>query len=177
MKLFFSFLIGFVLAILIALFSAAQIENTNKVSFCASCHEMKIFKETWAKSAHGTIHKGAIRAKCVDCHLPHEGLVKYLITKAAYGMNDYYAHVTGKKATIKHWIEHWKKKKPYVHKAYESGCKVCHKELIGNGIPIKAIIAHKAYLIGETKKTCVSCHYMVGHGDLLATLMQKNKKR
>ncbi len=176
-KVIVSFLVGFIIAGFVALITAGQIVSSNKVSFCASCHEMKVFHETWTKAAHGLIHKGAMRAKCTDCHLPHEGFLKYLFAKIAYGINDYYVHITGKKASIDHWIEHWEKKKPYVHQAYESGCKECHKEIIGNGIPIKAITAHKAYLIGETDKTCVSCHYMVGHGDVLTALLEKKQKR
>ncbi len=176
-RVILGFIIGFIIAGFIALVTAAQIVRSNKVSFCASCHEMKVFHETWTKAAHGTIHRGAVRAKCADCHLPHEGFLKYLFAKISYGINDYYAHITGKKDSIEHWIEHWEKKKPYVHEAYESGCRECHKKLIGNGIPIKAITAHKAYLIGETDKTCVSCHYMVGHGDVLTALLEKKQKR
>ncbi len=175
-RLVLGFVVGFLIALCIALFSAAQIMESNQVHFCASCHEMKVFYETWQKAPHGTIHRGTIRARCVDCHLPHEGFMKYLIAKILYGANDYYVHMTGKKASIEHWLKHWEHKKPYVHKAYESGCKSCHKELIGNGIPLKAITAHKAYLIGETKKTCVSCHHMVGHGDVLTVLREKAKQ-
>lgn len=176
-KTLLTFVVGFVVAVFFMLFSTAQIVSTNKVSFCASCHEMKVFHETWKMAAHGTIHKGAARAKCVDCHLPHGGFMKYVITKIAYGINDYFAHITGKKATVQHWIAHWQRKKPYVHKAYESGCKSCHKQIIGNGVPLKAITAHKAYLIGETEKTCISCHHMVGHGDVLAVLLEKSEKK
>jgi len=176
-KVILGFIIGFIIAGFVALITAAQIVSSNKVSFCASCHEMKVFHETWTKAAHGTIHRGTIRAKCADCHLPHEGFMKYLFAKISYGMSDYYAHITGKKASIDQWIEELEKRKSKVSHAYESGCKECHKELIGNGIPIKAITAHKAYLIGETDKTCVSCHSNVGHGDVLAALLEKKQKR
>ncbi len=175
-KAILGFIVGVFVAAIVGLISASQLIHSNKVSFCASCHEMKVFYQTWVKAAHGLNHRGVVRAKCSDCHLPHEGIIKYLAAKIFYGVNDMYVHLTGAKASAEHWVEHWKHKKPYVHKAYESGCKECHKELIGNGIPIKAITAHKAYLIGETKKTCVSCHHTVGHGDVLAALLEEAKK-
>ncbi|BAT72015.1 trimethylamine-N-oxide reductase (cytochrome c) 2, cytochrome c-type subunit TorY [Thermosulfidibacter takaii ABI70S6] len=174
-KTFVGFVVGFILAGIVALVSASKIIETNRVSFCASCHEMKVFHETWANAAHGLNHRGVIRAKCSDCHLPHEGLLKYLVTKTKAGLSDYYAHMTNKKASLKEWLEELKNvKRPRV--AYESGCRECHKELIGNGIPIKAILAHRAYLLKETDRTCVSCHNMVGHGDIVAVIKDKIKQ-
>jgi len=172
-KLVYGFIIGGVVVLVFSLVTASQFERTSTVKFCSSCHEMTVFNDTWSEGPHGLVHQGAIRAKCTDCHLPHTGVLRYIGAKIYYGINDYLAHVTGKKATTKHWLEHWEGKKPYVHKAYVSGCKKCHKEIIGNGVPIKAILAHKAYLIGETKKNCVSCHHMVGHGDVLSVLREK----
>lgn len=96
-KTFVGFVVGFILAGIVALVSASKIIETNRVSFCASCHEMKVFHETWANAAHGLNHRGVIRAKCSDCHLPHEGLLKYLVTKTKAGLSDYYAHMTNKK--------------------------------------------------------------------------------
>ena len=173
-KLIYGVVIGGVVGLVFSLVTASQFERTSTVEFCSSCHEMTVFHGTWRDGPHGLIHRGAIRAKCTDCHLPHDGLLHYIRAKIFYGLNDYYAHVTGKKASVKHWLEHWEHKKPYVHKAYVSGCKKCHKEIIGDGIPIKAILAHKAYLIGETKKNCISCHHMVGHGDVLSVLREKS---
>ncbi len=175
-KAFLGFILGAIVAGGIALFSAAQITATNHVSFCASCHEMKVFHETWKVAAHGPDkHRGAVRARCVDCHLPHEGLIKYLITKGMAGMSDFYAHMTGKMATYQEWLEALKDPERKV-KVYESGCRECHKELIGNGVPLKAILAHRAYLLRETDKTCISCHSTVGHGNIRAVLAQKIKQ-
>lgn len=165
--------VGGIVVFLFSLVTASQFRRTGKIAFCNSCHEMGIFYGTWKEGPHGLVHLGAVRAKCVDCHLPHDGTIRYMGAKVYYGVNDYIAHISGKKATKKHWLEHWERKKPYVHQAYESSCRGCHKEIIGNGVPIKAILAHKAYLNGETHKNCISCHHMVGHGDVLAVLQEK----
>ncbi|MBA2849024.1 hypothetical protein G4V39_10680 [Thermosulfuriphilus ammonigenes] len=165
-------IIGFIAALVFSFITAVQVKSTGTVKFCSSCHEMKIFQETWAAGAHGPNDKGVIKAKCVDCHLPHDGLFTYLVAKTKFGINDYVAHVTGRKATLEHWLKHWEHKKPYTHEAYESGCRKCHKELVAPGIPLKAFTAHRAYELGETNKTCINCHHTVGHGDLLLALRE-----
>jgi len=166
-------IIGFFFAIVLALVAASKIESTSTVKFCSSCHEMKIFENTWAEAAHGVNQMGVMKAKCVDCHLPHEGVVDYLITKSKAGIHDYIAHIRGKKTD---WISKWKNRGPHVHGAYESGCKKCHKKLIAPGIPIKAFTAHRAYELGETKLNCIDCHHMAGHGDLVLAIMESKNK-
>jgi cytochrome c nitrite reductase small subunit len=156
--------IGLCLAIVLALVTASKIHSTNKVEFCTSCHEMKTFYQTWVLSAHGHAQKGAMKARCVDCHLPESNILTYLTTKAKAGAKDYIAHINSKKVD---WIARRKERHSYT---YESGCKKCHKELVVPGIPIKAFLAHRAYELGETDKTCISCHQNVGHGDLLLAL-------
>ena len=163
------FVIGFFIAILLAIFTAYQIESTSTVKFCASCHEMKVFRDTWAEAAHGVNQMGVMKARCVDCHLPHEGVVDYLLTKSKAGIHDYLAHIQGKKTD---WVSKWRNRGPHVHGAYESGCRKCHKELIAPGIPIKAFTAHRAYELGEVKLNCIDCHHMAGHGDMMLAIMK-----
>ncbi len=157
-------LIGFVLAIIVSFVTAVQVKSTSTVQFCNSCHEMNPFYDTWVTGPHGLDKKGAIRARCVDCHLPHDSLMNYLTTKTKAGIHDAKAHWMGKKTE---WLKQWKERGPYVHEAYESGCLECHKELVAPGIPAKAVSAHKAYLAGQTERNCIDCHHMVGHGDLV----------
>ena len=171
------FVIGICITIILALLAGAQVKSTNKVSFCASCHEMQPFYKTWQMAAHGTSKMGVIKAKCVDCHLPHKSFMGYLIAKARFGLNDYWAHYFKETETLPlTWIAEWEGTKPKAHKGYESGCKECHKNLLAPNIPLKAFKAHRTYELGETDKTCISCHHMVGHGDLLAFMREKVKR-
>src|SRR5438105_1499224 len=39
---------------------------------CANCHIMNSEYDSWQKSTHHTV------ARCVDCHLPHETIPKYI---------------------------------------------------------------------------------------------------
>ncbi len=157
--------LGFLSAIILCFFIAVKVRSTSTVEFCNSCHEMGRFEKTWRMGKHGSDAKGVIRARCVDCHLPHDSLANYLKVKTRAGIHDIIAHWTGKKTD---WLTIWKNRGPYVHAAYESGCKECHKGLVAPGIPVKAYTAHKTYLVEQTTRTCLDCHHEVGHGDLVS---------
>ena len=47
---------------------------------CVNCHIMQPQYDSWQKASHHTV------ALCVDCHLPHDFIGKYL-TKAENGYN------------------------------------------------------------------------------------------
>ena len=165
-------IVGFVIAVIFSLVSASKIIATGKAEFCGSCHEMKVFYETWEAGIHGPAHKGVVRAECADCHLPHDNLINYLISKVKFGINDYVAHLKGK-GTPEHWLEHWKHKVPYKHQAYESGCRECHQNLVAEGIPLKAFTAHRQYELGMTRENCITCHQTVGHGDVITAMQEE----
>lgn len=46
-------------------------EQTNKMAFCVSCHEMQQNFDEYKKSVHYTNRTG-VRAECADCHVPKE---------------------------------------------------------------------------------------------------------
>jgi len=110
---------------------------------CANCHIMQSQFESWQKSSHHAV------AKCVDCHLPHDFIGKY-IAKAENG----YHHSRG--FTFQDFHE------PIMIKPKNAGilqdnCLACHGDLVHdlvggvNGGP------------GEVQ--CVHCHAGVGHGE------------
>lgn len=148
----------------------ATVETTGTHEFCASCHEMKFFEETWMDSSHGTAAKGIAVAECVDCHLPH-GTVFYLATKAKSGLNDTVAHVFKRKYD---WFAIRERRNQYT---YESGCKRCHENLLPPGMIKKAYEEHQDYLDGKTDKSCVDCHIEIGHGNLVWKLKHLNAKQ
>jgi cytochrome c nitrite reductase small subunit len=109
---------------------------------CANCHIMNDEYSSWQKGPH----HGA--ARCVDCHLPHEGLAK-LVAKAENG----YHHSEG--FTLQNFHE------PVLIKAKNSGilqanCLRCHGEFV-----------HEIVAGSTTDRDavrCVHCHRSVGHG-------------
>lgn len=110
---------------------------------CANCHIMLPQYDSWQKSSHHAV------AGCVDCHLPHEFLPKYL-AKAENG----YHHSKGFTLQDFHEPIMIKEKNSRI---LEANCLHCHEDLVHDLVPA----AHR----GDEPNRCVHCHFGVGHGD------------
>lgn len=109
---------------------------------CKNCHIMQSQFDSWQKASHHTV------ATCVDCHLPHDFLGKYL-AKAENGYN----HSTA--FTFQNFPEPIRIKKKN-SQILQENCLACHKTLVSE-------IVHTA---STTKGDvdCIHCHANVGHG-------------
>ena len=110
---------------------------------CANCHIMQPQYDSWQKASHHTV------ATCVDCHLPHGFIRKYL-SKAENG----YHH--SRAFTFQDFQE------PIMIKAKASrilqeNCLQCHGALVHQQV------ARAEDPSDEVR--CVHCHSSVGHGD------------
>lgn len=110
---------------------------------CVNCHIMQPQFDSWQKASHHSA------ATCVDCHLPHDFIGKYL-SKAENG----YLHSKG--FTLQNFPE------PIVirekaAKILQDNCISCHEDFLHN------------MLSGATTDpdavNCVHCHRTVGHGE------------
>ncbi len=123
---------------------------------CINCHVMNTQYATWQHSSH------ARDARCVDCHLPHDGFFRKYKTKA---------------------IDGWKHSKAFTLNSYDPAIKIskegavivqencvsCHKSIVSN-IVINATKYHNfkdPELI--TGRKCWDCHKTVPHGKVRAT--------
>jgi len=110
---------------------------------CANCHIMRAQFDSWQKSSHHGV------AVCVDCHLPHDFIGKY-VAKAENG----YHHSVG--FTFQDFHE------PIMIKDKNAGilqenCIACHADLAHNML---------VGVAGEPDDVqCVHCHRTVGHGE------------
>ncbi len=109
---------------------------------CVNCHIMRPQYDAWQKSSH---HQVAV---CIDCHLPHDFIPKYL-AKAENGWRH------GEKFTTQRFVE------PIVVQAkgrqiLQDNCLRCHGD-----------IAHQ--IVGDAtaqqQLPCTHCHVGVGHGE------------
>ena len=109
---------------------------------CKNCHIMNEQYASWTKGPHHA------HAKCIDCHLPH-GFVRKYLAKADNG----YRHSKG--FTLQDFHE------PILIKTrnaqiLQENCLRCHGELV-----------HDALVTGtrtEDDGRCVHCHRGAGHG-------------
>lgn len=106
---------------------------------CTNCHIMQPQYDSWQKASHH------IAATCVDCHLPHNLVEKYL-AKADNG----YRHSKG--FTLQNFHEPIMIT-PRNSKILQDNCIRCHEPLV------------HGQLASSSSIRCVHCHSGVGHGD------------
>lgn len=109
---------------------------------CVNCHIMRDQHDSWRKASHHA------DARCVDCHLPH-ALVPKFLAKAENG----FWHSKG--FTLQDFHE------PIMIKAKNRGillhnCTGCHQAMVSEIQP--------AHAEGDDALDCVRCHAWVGHG-------------
>jgi len=156
-------LVGCVLGGAASLVGVVAVEKTSGVEFCASCHTMTPMVQAYREDLHGGNNRSGLLAECSDCHLPHDNVLHYLFQKGLTGTKDVLVETFGRPEHID-WEERRKRREVFT---YDSGCLKCHHNLqTATMADPKAFIAHKAYFMGATDKTCVSCHEHVGHKHL-----------
>ena len=111
---------------------------------CANCHIMNSEYDSWQKASHHTV------AKCVDCHLPHAFIPKYL-AKAENGMRHSYGF------TFQNFHEPIHSKSLGA-RILQTNCMKCHEGMVHN------LVAGST--TDQDSVTCVHCHSDVGHGPM-----------
>ncbi len=111
---------------------------------CVNCHIMTPQYDSWQKSSHHAA------ATCVDCHLPHDFVGKY-IAKAENGWH----HSKG--FTMQDFQE------PIMIKEKNSqilqrNCVECHEDMVQD--------MFRQDITNPDAVSCVHCHASVGHGGL-----------
>lgn len=157
---------GIFLAAVTVLASGFMLDTTNKDTFCISCHVMKPFRTSWQEEVHGGKNRQGFVAQCVDCHLPHGNFFEFFTIKAVTGVGDMIQNLYIDGAEFD-WAANANKR--LLRFTFDSACRHCHSVLTPPGLPSGGLIAHRAYLRGDTKKTCAECHPHVGHKDMIET--------
>ena len=114
---------------------------------CANCHIMNDQYASWTKGPH---HGDA---RCVDCHLPHDTVAKYL----AKALNGYH-HSKG--FTLQDFHEPILIK-PRNAEILQNNCLRCHGDLVHDALVAGAPGTQPAEV---EDGRCVHCHRGVGHG-------------
>lgn len=107
---------------------------------CANCHIMQPHYDSWVKSSHTSV------ATCVDCHLPHSLVPKY-IAKADNGWRHAWAFTFQNFHEPIQMIDRNKR-------TLQANCIECHGDFVHNMVAIDP----------SDTPSCVRCHASVGHG-------------
>jgi len=110
---------------------------------CVNCHIMRSQYDSWQKSSHHTA------AKCVDCHLPHGFIEKY-VAKTENG----YHHSKGFTLQDFHEPIMIKQKNSQI---LQENCLACHEDMV------RELVAGATWDPDSVR--CVHCHRAVGHGE------------
>ncbi|ADH63854.1 cytochrome c nitrate reductase, small subunit [Allomeiothermus silvanus DSM 9946] len=127
---------------------------SNDPKACANCHIMREVYDGWQKASHHHV------AVCVDCHLPHDFIGKYL-TKVEHGWNHSRAFTM---QDFHEPIQIGRRSAAVV----EHNCVQCHQGLIGGVLQAQTAFqdAHAGFRsAGDGSFGCVHCHRGVGHGE------------
>lgn len=115
---------------------------------CANCHIMRRELDSWEGSSH---HANAV---CIDCHLPHSFVDKYL-AKAENGWRH------SKEFTAQTFAEPIALK-PESRRILQGNCRRCHAALTD---PL-AVADRGGH--GDASPDCLHCHAGAGHGERAA---------
>jgi cytochrome c-type protein NapC len=141
-------------------------EMTNTEQFCTGCHEMRsnVYQEL-QPTIHFTNRSG-VRAKCSDCHVPHDWSHK--IARKMQASKEVWGKIFGTIDTREKFLDkrlelaqnEWAR-----FKANDSlECRNCHEfeSMDFTRQSTRASNAHSSALDGG-EKTCIDCHKGIAH--------------
>ena len=141
-------------------------EATNSEQFCTGCHEMRdnVFREL-----QGTIHftnRSGVRAKCSDCHVPHDWTDK--IARKMQASKEVWGKIFGTINTREKFEAHRLQMAQHEWRRLKSNnsleCRNCHQfaSMDFTRQSKRAVDAHSG-LLATGEKTCIDCHKGIAH--------------
>lgn len=157
---------GFVMGIIFWGGFNTAMEFTNTETFCTGCHEMKSNVYAELQSTIHFTNRSGVRAKCSDCHVPHDWTDK--IARKMQASKEVWAWITGSISTPEKFearrrtlAEHeWHRLK--ANDSLE--CRNCHEfdYMDFTRQSTRASTQHSTAL-ASGEKTCIDCHKGIAH--------------
>lgn len=157
---------GFIAGILFWGGFNTALELTNTERFCIGCHEMR---DNVYTELQGTIHftnRSGVRAKCSDCHVPHNWTDK--MARKMQASKEVWGKIFGTIDTPEKFADmrltlaqhEWERMK--ANDSLE--CRNCHEFAYMDFTrqSKRAADAHSTYL-ANGEKTCIDCHKGIAH--------------
>lgn len=163
-------LVGVFIGLLCSWILYEGLHRTSDDRFCIVCHEMKPMVAAYHNDVHGGNGKVGIKVTCVTCHLPHDNVFAYILTKARNGVMEGAIHFFGNPDNID-----WQANRANrAHFVKDEACFGCHTNYkINEAISEQGRKMHAHYdSLKETANeiSCASCHVEVGHKGLRSML-------
>lgn len=132
----------------------AVVEFTSHSGFCAACHYMKPYFQSWEESSHGQF-------ECSKCHYPPKGGIRSKLRKKIEGLV-----MVGR-----YWTKLYVKSKPWAEIRDESCLQQgCHdKRLLEGKVLFKTVAFDHKVHFEDLKRgknlQCTSCHSQIVQGE------------
>lgn len=142
------------LAVIFLIVMAGAVEFTSHSGFCASCHFMQPYFDSWETSTHSQF-------ECSKCHYPPEGGVRSKLRKKIEGLV-----MVGR-----YWTKLYVKSKPWAEikdeNCLQSGCH--EKRLLQGKTTFNKVVFDHTVHFEDLKRgkqlQCVSCHSQIVQGE------------
>jgi nitrate/TMAO reductase-like tetraheme cytochrome c subunit len=152
-------------ALVFLLGAGAGVVQTQKSSFCLSCHEMQVYQKELEASSHAKDAKGQ-PIGCAQCHVPGTNIVRMLAGKSYMGGKDLWVHYAEKPGEL-----HRAAMQPAARRFVDdANCRACHEDLAKNAkndgpVSAEGKLAHDAYqgINGQARNGCAGCHANIAH--------------
>jgi len=142
------------------------LEFTSTEVFCTGCHEMRDNVYAELKSTIHFTNRSGVRAKCSDCHVPHDWTDK--IARKMQASKEVWGKIFGTIGTREKFVDkrlelaqnEWGR-----FKANDSlECRNCHdyEYMDFTRQSVRAQNQHATYLASKDK-TCIDCHKGIAH--------------
>jgi cytochrome c-type protein NapC len=142
------------------------LEATNTEKFCTGCHEMR---DNVYQELQGTIHftnRSGVRAKCSDCHVPHNWTDK--MARKMQASKEVWGKVFGTIDTQEKFRDKRLELSRHEWARLKSNdsleCRNCHQfaSMDFTRQSVRAQSMHSTYLASQ-QKTCIDCHKGIAH--------------
>jgi cytochrome c-type protein NapC len=141
-------------------------EFTNTQTFCTGCHEMRDNVYVELKDTIHFSNRSGVRAKCSDCHVPHEWTYKMARKMAA--SKEVWGKIFGTINTREKFVHHrrrlaeneWARLK--ANNSRE--CRNCHEfDFMDFTRQSKRAVDMHSSALASGEKTCIDCHKGIAH--------------
>ena len=142
------------------------LEFANTEPFCTSCHEMRDNVYAELKSTIHFTNRSGVRAKCSDCHVPHDWTAK--IARKMQASKEVWGKVFGSIDTREKFVDKRLELAQHEWARFEANdsleCRNCHNfeymDLTRQSV--RAQNQHSRYLLNH-ERTCIDCHKGIAH--------------
>jgi len=145
--------------------TSLNLGDTNTESFCISCHEMKENVYAEYMDTNHYVNRTGVRATCPDCHVPREGIEKFVCKLQA--SREVYHHLLGTIDTPEKFDARRMKLAGnvwHIMKDTDSReCRNCHEVLSMDYDKQEPRSAKRHEQAEEDGLTCIDCHKGIAH--------------